>query len=71
MNKVKEVCKALGNQYYKLKKIHGARFVQHRRRALKQLLDIWPGIVTAYENIESDRKTKGETRAKVKGYLKK
>ena len=34
-------------------------------------MDIWPGIVTAYENIESDRKTKGETRAKVKGYLKK
>ena len=71
LNEVKEACKALGIQYYKLKKIHGTRFVQHRRRALKRLLDIWPGIVTAYENIESDRKTKGETRAKVKGYLKK
>ena len=34
-------------------------------------MDIWPSIVTAYENIESDRKTKGETRAKVKRYLKK
>ena len=59
LNEVKEACKALGIQYYKLKKIHGTRFVQHRRRALKRLLDIWPGIVTAYENIESDRKTKG------------
>ena len=34
-------------------------------------MDIWPGIVIAYENIESDRNTKGKTRAKVKGYLKK
>ena len=71
LNKVKEACKALGIQYYELKKIHGTQFVQHRRRALKRLLHIWSGIVTAYENIESDRKTKGETRAKVKGYLKK
>ena len=62
MNKVKKSCKALGIQYYKLKKIHSTQFVQHRRRVLERLLDIWPGIVTAYENIESDRKTKGETR---------
>ena len=34
LNKVKEACTALGIQYYKLKKIHGTRFVQHRRRAL-------------------------------------
>ena len=70
LNKVKEACKTLGVQYYKLK-IHGTRFVQHRRRALKRLLEIWPGIVTAYKNIESDRKTKEEARAKVKGCLKK
>ena len=70
MNKVKEACKTLGVQYYKLK-IHGTRFVQHSRRALKRLLEIWPGIVTAYKNIESDRKTKEKTRAKVKECLKK
>ena len=62
LNKVKEACKALGIQYHQSKKIHGTGFVQHRRRALKWLLDIWPGIVTAYENIESDRKTEGETK---------
>ena len=71
MNEVKEACKGLGIQYFKLKKIHGTRFVRHRRTALKRLLAIWSGIVTAYENKESDRKGKGETRAKVKGYLKK
>ena len=71
LNKIKEACKALGIQYYKLKKIHGTQFVQHRIRLLKRLLDIWPNRVTAYENIESDRRTKGETRTKVKGYFTK
>ena len=71
LSKVKEACKTLGTQYYRLKKIHGTQFVQHRRRAFKRLLVTWPGIVTSYENIESDRKTKGGTRAKVKEYLKK
>ena len=67
MKVVRETCKVLGIQYYKLKKSHGIRFAQHRRTTLKRLLDIWPGIVTAYENIGSDRKTQGEIPAKVKG----
>lgn len=64
LSEVKGVCQAL-NIYYKLRKIHRTRFVNHRRRGYKRFLDIWPALVTAYKDVVSDPKTRAETRAKI------
>ena len=69
---VSECAKGLGIDFYVLPKIHGTRFIGHRRRGFKVLLETWPAYVLAYENVQAD--TKGHTanvRSKVSGLLKK
>ena len=71
LNKVKEACASLDITYYKLRKIHGTRFISHRRRGFKCLLDIYPALINAYEKVVANNSTKFDVRAKVGGYLKK
>ena len=69
---VQAACKSLGiTSHRKLPKIHGTRFINHRRRGIKVFLEIWPGIIMAYENALSDPKGKALTKAKIKGFLTK
>ena len=49
----------------------GTKFVGHRRGAFECLLDTWPAVKLAFENIIADPKTRQETKTKVKGLLKK
>ena len=64
-------CKALGIEAHKkLPKIHGTRFVNHRRKGMKILVDMWPGLITAFENTLTDGSGAAETKAKIKGLLK-
>ena len=58
-------------EHYTLSKISGTRFIGHRQRAFKALLNVWPSFIIAYENVISDENTQSKTRAKVTGLLKK
>ena len=62
---------AQGIQHYALPKMSGTRFIGHRRRAFKTLLNVWPSFIMAYENVIRDENTQSEIRAKVTGLLKK
>ena len=69
---VGEGAKGLGIDFYVLPKIHGTRFIGHRRHGFKVLLETWPAYILAYENVQAD--TKGHSanvRSKVSGLLKK
>ena len=55
---------------YTLPKLSGTRFVSHRVRALERMLNIWPAIISAFENTLVTRKHKSETKAKIQGLLK-
>ena len=69
---VAECAKAVGIDFYSLPKIHGTRFISHRRRGLKVLLETWPAYILAYENVQADtRGHNANTRSKVAGLLKK
>ena len=69
---VQEACKTLMiTGHRKLPKIHGTRFINHRRRGIKAMLDMWPGFITAYENALADPGHRNETKAKISGFLKK
>ena len=70
-SEIKSAAHALNIQHYQLPKLTGTRFVGHRRAAFKCLLDTWPAMKLAFENIIADPKTRQETKAKVKGLLKK
>ena len=69
-SEIKEAAKALNIQNYTLPKITGTRFVGHRRNAYTKLLKMWPAITIALENVVSDPATRGETKAKVTGFLR-
>ena len=58
-------------QHYTVPKMSGIRFIGHRRRAFKTLLNVWPSFIMAYENVISDENTQSETRTKVTGLMKK
>ena len=49
-SQVIECARSLSISYYRLPKIHGTRFVNHRRRSFKTLLETWPAYTLAYEN---------------------
>ena len=49
----------------------GTRFIGHRRRAIRTLLNMWPAFIMAYSNVVSDNKTRAETKAKVEDLLRK
>lgn len=71
-SQVAECAGNLGIHYYPLPKIHGTRFVNHRRRGFKNLLETWPAYTLAYENVVADTQgATANTRAKVAGLLKK
>ena len=71
-NEVFEACKALGiDAHKKIPKLGGTRFINHRRRVMKVLVDIWPGLITAFENSLAERKGNNNTKAKVRGLLNK
>ena len=70
-NEVENAATALGIQAYALTKLKGTRFIGHRFGAYTRLLDMWPAFDTAYENVVSDKRTKEETKAKVRGLLSK
>ena len=68
---LKECATSLGIHYYELPKIHGTRFVNHRCRGFKNLLETWPVYTTAYEDAVANGEFTPTTRAKISGLLKK
>jgi hypothetical protein len=69
-NEVYTVCQALGIESHKnLPKIQGTRFITHRRKGMKILIDVWPGLIVAFENALAWPTGKAETKAKIRGLL--
>ena len=68
---IKEAAKVLNIKHYVLSKITGTEFVGHRRKAYDRLLQIWPALIAAFENVAADRKTTKSSREKVNSYLEK
>ena len=69
-SETKEACEALNISYYRLSKIHGTRFVNHRRRGFTALLHDWPALTTCFTNaLSRGTGSRPETRAKIKGVL--
>ena len=66
---VQEAAKSLNISAYTLPKLSGTRFVSHRVRALARMLNMWPAIISAFENTLVTRKHKSKTRAKIQGLL--
>ena len=50
-SKTKSAAHAMNIQHYQLPKLTGTRFVDHQRAAFKCLLDTWPAMKLAFENI--------------------
>jgi len=75
--KLKSECRkaadALNITYYPLPKIHGTRFLNHRRRGFSKLLHDWPALITGFENLLANPNggSSREPRAKVQGILAK
>lgn len=67
---VRSASEVLDISTYTLPKITGTRFVSHRVRALRNFLNMWPAIISAFENSLATRKHKPETRAKIEGFIK-
>lgn len=60
--------------YYELPKIHGTRFVNHRRRGFKNLLETWfyeIYVITYEDAVVNTQEFTPNTRAKISGLLKK
>ena len=68
-SEMKIAAEALNIQHYTLPKLTGTRFVGHRISALRVLLDMWPAIITALQNVQADHKTKATVRAKVLKFI--
>ena len=63
-SEIKSAAHALNIQHYQLPKLTGTRFAGHQRAAFECLLDTWPAMKLAFENIIADPKTRQETKAK-------
>ena len=70
-SEIRSAATVLNIQHYTLSKLTGTRFVGYRRNAFRRLLDMWPAITLAYENVVADNKTLAKTKAKVSGQLRK
>ena len=68
--KLKQAAEAENITYYPLPKIHGTRFVSHRKRGFIKLLHMWPAFITCYEDAVFTTKC-NKTKAKISGLLKK
>ena len=65
-------CEALNIPHYELPKIHGARFLNHRRRAFGRLLSNWPALTTSFDNaLVASKGYHPETKAKLTRFFKK
>lgn len=69
-SKLKASAEALNITYYPLTKAHGTRFVGHRKKAYTRFIHMWPTFITTYEDASITTKD-AQTRAKIKGLLKK
>ena len=67
---VQGVAEVLNISVYPLPKLSGTRFVSHRVRALKGMLNMWPRIISAFVNTLVTHKHKSETKPKIQGLLK-
>ena len=71
-SEIKKASQSLNITYYTMPKIHGTRFLSHRRRGLSKLLHNWPAIIAAFENaLATNQGYRPETRSKLAGFLKK
>lgn len=68
---IKKAAEALNVEDYTLPNLRGTRFIGHRITAYKALLNMWPAVITALQNVEAEQSTKSDVRSKVKGLLKK
>ena len=62
---LKSAAKALDISCYTLPKVTGTHFVSHRKKAYTCLPNMWPALITAFENTLTYRKIKTETKAVV------
>ena len=67
---VKQSAEALDISGFTVTKITGTIFVSHRRRAFERFLNMWPALIQAFQNTLATRKHKGETKAKIAGFIK-
>ena len=67
---MKSAAKALDTSCYTLPKITGTRFGSHRKKAYTHLLNMWPALITVFQNTLAYCKIKAETKAKISGLLK-
>ena len=67
---VLEAAKVLDISAYTLPKLTGTRFVSHRVKALGRLINMWPALISAFENTIVVRKHKPETKAKIQKLIK-
>lgn len=71
-SEVAKAAEALNITYYTLSKIHGTRFLNHRRRGFSKLLHNWPALIAAFDNaLATPKGYRPETRAKLTGFVKK
>eukprot|EP00112_Aurelia_sp_Birch-Aquarium-sp1_P000486 Seg10468.1 transcript_id=Seg10468.1/GoldUCD/mRNA.D3Y31 product="Zinc finger protein 862" protein_id=Seg10468.1/GoldUCD/D3Y31 len=71
-SEIKKASQSLNITHYSMPKIHGTRFLSHRRRGLSKLLHNWPAIIAAFENaLATNQGYRPETRSKLIGFLKK
>ena len=71
-SELKKASEALNITHYPLPKIHGTRFVNHRRKGFTKLLHNWPALITTFDNAQAaERGYRGETRAKIIGIARK
>ena len=57
-SQIKSTVHVLNIQHYQLPKLTGTSFVVHQRVAFKCLLNAWPAMKLAFENILADPKTR-------------
>ena len=68
---IKAAAQALNIKHYTLPKLTSTHFVGHHCNTYTRLLNLWPAITMAYENVCADENTKPDTKVKVTGYLAK
>ena len=70
LRELKALAEIMEEQIKLPQRAHGTRWVQHKNRAIKALIQSYPTIVGHLENLATDTtKTSPADRAKMKGYL--
>ena len=64
---IKATVQALNIKHHTLPKLTGTHLVGHRRNTYTCLLNLWPTVTMAYENVCIDKNIKPDTKAKVTG----